>query len=211
MSRTHEERQSHFDTIELNENKLTITEGYDERPVSWFKEFLLPDLLKAKDRLNLGENILDVGCSYGYFSKILTEYFQQVTAIDFAPTRIKLAIEHNTVPNITYHAIDIVREDIPGNYSSAISSAVYQHIDPTNGDRKKAFETTFKTLPSGGYLVLYDESFDVRPHVWDGFYTALSPQWIKENLSDLCSLEEFEEVAKGRHGETEFRYALRKN
>lgn len=211
MPDTHEGMIFRFDVDEIEEIKIDPIKGYDERPIEWFRERILPDLLTTKERLNLGENVIDIGCAMGYFSKIIAEHFGKVTGIDFAPTRIALAKQHNAKENIEYLLVDLVTDEkIPGRYDWAYSSAVFQHIRPDNDDRVNAFRKTFEVIPSGSYLVLYDESFDVRKHIWDGFYMPLSPKWIRDNLSSMCELTEFEPVAGAHHGESEFRYVMRK-
>lgn len=147
-------------------HKVTPTDGYNSRPVSWFKENILPDLLITKERLQLGPSFVDIGCAYGYFTKIMAEHFTHVTGVDYCPNRIAGAKEHNAAPNIDYLLLDLTKEPIPGQYDWAISSAVYQHINPLNGDRRKAFINTFNAIKDGGYLVLYDENFEMRQEKW---------------------------------------------
>jgi cyclopropane fatty-acyl-phospholipid synthase-like methyltransferase len=202
--------KNRFNAEEILQDLIQIKEGYHERPVSWFKENILSDLLKTKERLNLGENILDVGCAYGYFTKVIAENFNKVTGIDFAISRITAAKEHNLSENIEYICLDLTQDEIPGQYDSAISSAVYQHINPNNGDRIKAFEATFAVIPSGSYLICYDELFDTRPNNWDGFYEPLKKEWIQQNLSHVCKLVDAPFICRGLHGEYEYRFELQK-
>lgn len=198
--------KEHFNSVE----KLDCITGYEERPVDWWISNILPDLLEIKEKLNLGPKILDIGCASGYFSFIISQHFTEVTAIDFAESRIELAKKYNSSENLNYQVLDIVNEKIIGTYDSAISSAVFQHMNPFNGDRIKAFENTFESIKKQGYLILYDESYFARRVEWDGFYSPLDKSWIVDKIGHLCDLESYEFVAKGLHGEYEFRWVLRK-
>jgi hypothetical protein len=95
-----------------------------------------------------------------------------------------------------------------GRFDWAISSAVIQHLNPAQ--RRNAFQQIFCSLDSGSYLLLYDETFDKRPNLWDGFYEPISPTWITANLSDLCTLNACDYVCRGLDGEYIYRYELQK-
>jgi len=191
-----------------DETYLDPIVGYPERSVEWFKEKILPDVLATKERLNLGPKLLDVGCAFGYFSKVYAQYFEEVTGIDFSDVRIPKAIELNSAPNLKYLQIDLTKDSLPEIYDTAISSAVFQHISLSN--RRNAFETVAYALNSGSYLVLYDEDYSTRPHNWDDFYEPLKQEWLKKELDGMFELEKVEFVARGNAGEYEYRYELRK-
>lgn len=203
---TMEDIKEHFNSVEI----LDCITGYEERPVNWWMLNILPDLLEIKKQLNLGPKLLDIGCASGYFSLIMAIHFPEVTGIDFAVSRIELAKKYNSSKNLNYQVVDVVNEKISGIYDSAISSAVFQHINPLNSDRVKAFENVFSVIKDQGYLVLYDESYFSRRVEWDGFYSPLDKSWIIDKIGHLCNLESYEFVAKGLHGEYEFRWILRK-
>ena len=211
MPTNHTERIHAFDIEELDRGHITPEAGYPERTVSWFKEKLLPDIIATKERLNLGETILDAGCAYGYFTEVLGDVFGNVVGVDFAPSRIEAANKLHSKSNVKFEVVDLINGKIDGVFDSAISCAVFQHIDPEI-DRKKAFQTVFDALKSNGYLVLYDELLGPtgNEYNWDGFYRPLSLQWIDENLNDLCFTEKVEPIVLSLNGEQEYRFELRK-
>ena len=90
--------------------------------------------------------------------------------------------------------------------NSAVSSAVLQHIAPSN--RARAFMTIHEALAPRAHFILYDESFEDRPEQWDGFYEALSPHWISDTLINSWSLKACDFVALGLNGERIYRYEL---
>jgi 2-polyprenyl-3-methyl-5-hydroxy-6-metoxy-1,4-benzoquinol methylase len=68
--------------------------GYPERNADWMKENLLP---RIKNNItNLKEkNCLDVGCGFGYFTRVLGEEFENTYGIDLSDTRINYAKQYN--------------------------------------------------------------------------------------------------------------------
>jgi 2-polyprenyl-3-methyl-5-hydroxy-6-metoxy-1,4-benzoquinol methylase len=201
--------QTHFNN---NEPEVVPGDGYPERGVAWFKKNILPDFLGAIDGYNLSQDsLLDVGCAYGYFTVEYAKEFAHVTGVDFSDVRIAVAKMVNAEPNIDYQLKNLAQDQIEGKYDVAVSTAVYQHIDPEN-DRKAAFQATANALNDGGYLFLYDEDIITRNEIWNGFYEPLSEAWVRTNLEGIFELVDRTEsaIVRGDHGEHIYRWVLKK-
>ena len=187
----------------FEEERVSPVWGYEERDVQWFEENILPDLHEVHERLKLGPTLMDVGCGFGYFTVRYTEYFEKVYGVDFSEKRIAGAKQHNPHKQVEYRCRDLLKGvKIP--VDTVITSAVIQHINPD--DRIKAMINISSALPTGGYMIMYDENFNDRPHMWDGFYQPISPDWLES--IPLWRLEDYKYVAKGLHGEKIYRYEM---
>jgi FkbM family methyltransferase len=206
-----EARKFHFEHVE----KIDPVRGYPERPVSWFQERILPDLLATKRRLRLGPRGGDFGCAFGYFTKLLAEHFDAIVGVDYSEIRLAGARKYNMAPNVEYHQADLTTAfeklslvNLLGTFDWAITSAVIQHLPPAQ--RRNAFQQISGTLHSGSYLIMYDEKFDDRPNRWDGFYEPISPTWVNENISDILTLNACDFLCSGLGGASIYRYELQK-
>ena len=207
----------YFDRIE----ELDPVRGYEERNTDWFAEHILPDFLAARERLQLGPTLLDAGCGFGYFTRRIAQHFQYVVGVDFSPERVAGAKKYNASPNIEYLVLDLATQrleringrPVPGKghrapfrLDSVVSSAVLQHVPPPR--RMDVFTTISSAIKSGGHLILYDERSEDRPERWDGFYEAISAQWMRSMLADSWLLRNHEPVAVGMNGERIHRFEL---
>lgn len=207
-------RENIIEHFNVNESEIEPLTGYPERNTDWFKWHILPDFLSHPvvfARKVKGCKLLDIGCAQGYFTKLYGQHFKEVVGIDFSPPRIDQAIVFNSAPNIRYEVINLA-EPVYGydeTFPLAVSSAVYQHIDPDR-DRRRAFLNTWLALELNGYLFLYDEDLVTRDEKWNGFYEPLSEAWVEDNISDIFKLESKDLVCRGSHGEYIYRWVLKK-
>lgn len=184
----------------FGEEYLRPDTGYDERSVLWFKLNILPDFISLK----LPSPLLDVGCAYGYFTKHYAQHVEKVFAVDFAERRIELANKYNSLPNISYLTADVTDPfEIP-KVSSAVSSAVIQHIEPSK--RKNAFQNIRSLMDVGSTFVLYDTISSKES--WNGFFGPLTENWLRTNLTGLWDVKEVKFLTHAMQGELIYRIIL---
>ena len=198
----YEDRLQYFE----NENYLSPTDGYPERPVKWFKEVILSDAIK---QYSGKKTLLDVGCAHGYYTVLFTPYFDKVVGFDFAKNRIEFAKNNWKEPNLSFENIDLTDCNYTGKFDSMFTSMVIQHIK--NEDKIKAFYNLYKLADENCIFVMYDFNTDINNNIsWDDFVTPIGPNWIKRNapMWDIESCELFTKEMVGQEGI--YRYVLKR-
>lgn len=165
---------AHFD----REPSLDPVNGYPERDLAWFASHVLPDFLDVVGRIARGGSLLDVGCASGYFTRVYAQSFEVTVGIDISPMRIAKAREMH-YDDAIFDVCDIVKSHPNRQFDVAVSSAVFQHIDPKL--RADAFKNVRESLKSGGYLILYDALHETQADApeWDGFTSLLGIEWLR--------------------------------
>lgn len=81
---------------------MSITEE-NKNQAAWRNWKAYIDILpiKANDR------VLDLGCSNGYVTKLLSQRANQVIGVDYSRDLLKIAEKENKSSNITYHQSDL--------------------------------------------------------------------------------------------------------
>ena len=134
------------------EDYLSPLEGYPERPVSWFKDTILPNAL---DSYKGKKNLLDVGCAFGYFTSLFAPYFNTVTGIDFAKNRIDFAQEaYKSIPNLCFYQSNIEVFNPTSKYDAMFTSMVIQHIPKDS--KINAFKNLYNLSTDNCIFLLYD-------------------------------------------------------
>jgi 2-polyprenyl-3-methyl-5-hydroxy-6-metoxy-1,4-benzoquinol methylase len=103
--------------------------GYPERNVNWMKENLIPRI-KDKFTNSNEKNCLDVGCAFGYFTRVLSEEFKNTYGIDLSDTRINYAKQHET-DNLKFIQSDLTesfQDKFPIKFDFMFTNAVLPHI-----------------------------------------------------------------------------------
>tara|TARA_Y100000310_G_C20584926_1_gene764886 strand:- start:114 stop:743 length:630 start_codon:yes stop_codon:yes gene_type:complete len=156
-------------------------QGYEDRNVEWFKTHILNDALQEfKSR----DNLLDVGCAGGYFTRLFKESFDLVHGVDFCDIRISHARQHET-DHLNFHLADITEAEelkaLGQQFDNIYSSAVIPHIPLP--DKVKAFDNLAAISNPGAILVLYDGYSTLPTNINDEFVGIFNEKWLISNLS----------------------------
>lgn len=177
------DRKNIFET----ENYLDKDTGYPERDINWFKTQILPDFLSLQF-INNNKKLLDVGCAFGYFTKLLSENFNETLGIDFSENRINYAKTHENA-KLKFKLADLTAdnfvETINNSYDILFTSAVIQHIDKNL--IPKVLKNLYNIAAPGAYFVMYDELAPVSQGLWerpDRFVTRFTIDWLTNKLQD---------------------------
>jgi ubiquinone/menaquinone biosynthesis C-methylase UbiE len=103
---------------------------------------MLTSHISAKD------NVLEIGCGTGYFTKEIAKTDANVTAIDISPELLNIAkaeIPDTNVKFVIENAYDLSFED--GCFDSIVGSSVLHHLEI-----EKAISEMFRVLKPGGSL-----------------------------------------------------------
>lgn len=165
-----------------NEDYLNPETGYPERNVEWFKKNIECSFLENfTNTKNL--TLLDVGCAFGYFTKILQKNFYKVYGVDFSENRISYAKTYED-DNIKFILSDLTSDsflsDLTIKFDCAFTNAVFPHI-PLHL-KQKAFSNVAKVCKKGSLFILYDGLTD--NNCLDNFVGLFSIKWIIENCND---------------------------
>src|SRR5215213_9234149 len=76
------------------------------------------------------QNILEIGCGIGTFSRLLSPRARLVTAIDLSPKMIEIAKNlSESYPNIDFQIADVLETNFPDEHFDAIVSiAAFHHL-----------------------------------------------------------------------------------
>lgn len=172
--------------------------GYPERNADWMKENLLP---RIKNNItNLKEkNCLDVGCAFGYFTRVLGEEFNNTYGIDLSDTRINHAKQYES-ENLKFIQSDLTetfQDKFPIKFDYMFTNAVIPHIPAQF--KASVFSNLAQVANSGCIFTLYDgminqsvkdsghsEYIDNFFDTWDpnSLITVafFSKEWLQDNL-----------------------------
>jgi cyclopropane fatty-acyl-phospholipid synthase-like methyltransferase len=76
-----------------------------------------------------GESVLEVGCSLGVFSRMLTHHFDKVTAIDVSKEALSAATRYNsTAKNVRFMHSDLQSLDTDGQYDVIVCAEVLYYV-----------------------------------------------------------------------------------
>jgi SAM-dependent methyltransferase len=172
--------------------------GYPERNVNWMKENLIPRI-KDKFTNSNEKNCLDVGCAFGYFTRVLSEEFKNTYGIDLSDTRINYAKQYET-DNLKFIQSDLTesfQDKFPIKFDYMFTNAVLPHIPAQF--KSSVFSNLSQIANSGCIFTLYDgminQSVKDSSHgeyihnffdTWDPNsiipVTFFSKEWLQDNL-----------------------------
>lgn len=109
--------QSDFDKLALLD-----TEGWDHN--SHYHGYLLKQLPKVC------QNVFEIGCGTGSFSRLLSQHAEHVLAIDLSPVMIELAQQRSVkYSNIDFQVADAMKWDFPKKqFDCIVSIATLHHL-----------------------------------------------------------------------------------
>lgn len=135
--------------------------SWDEESVVGFyqKEVILPNLIRLL-QIKKGENLLDLGCGEGYFSRAFAKIGARVTGVDNSKKLIELA-KKTASKNEEYYAwsADDLRSLKDASFDKATVVLTIQNIDNIH----QVFAECRRVLKTGGrlYLVMNHPAFRI--------------------------------------------------
>jgi ubiquinone/menaquinone biosynthesis C-methylase UbiE len=98
--------------------------------------------------ISSSDNVLEIGCGTGYFTKEIAKTRARVTAIDISPELLQIAKEEIPDTNVSFvieNAYDLSFE--ANSFDSIVGSSVLHHLEI-----EKAISEMFRVLKPGGSL-----------------------------------------------------------
>ena len=112
-----------------------------------YHDFLLENLPANR------QNILEIGCGIGTFSRLLAARSELVTAIDLSPKMIEIAENlSKSYTNIAFQVADVLETNFPDEHFDAVVSVATFHHLPL----EQILPRLKKALKTGGKLLILD-------------------------------------------------------
>lgn len=131
-------------------NTHEYIDPFDEVFDYWMRVEHLGRYLFARDSIESGSTILDIACSNGYGTKILSEVGSSVVGADISYDFIKLACNTNAKDNITYKVIDLDNDSIDEKFDYIVCYETLEHVVDPN----LALGNLYNALNDDGILFL---------------------------------------------------------
>lgn len=113
-----------------------------EKTLSVIKDFFSNNNISTKSL-----NLLDIGCSTGFLTKIYSEEFREIVAIDIDQNAINYANNNNNAHNIKYYIKDSLNSGFERNSFDVITCThIYEHVP----DSKKLMGEIYRLLKPNG-------------------------------------------------------------
>src|ERR1700687_1479047 len=107
------------------------------------------------------DDVLEIGCGKGEFSRRLAESSGRVLALDLSPEMIRIARAHaEHPPNIEYQIADVMSYDLPPDHFDCIASIATLHHLPL----REIILKMKAALKPGGVLLVLDLFEPVKLH-----------------------------------------------
>jgi len=126
---------------------------------------------------------LEIGCGGGVFTKVLSEQFDEVTAIDVIPIHDGIRyhnVKYKELDNQDYNCSGIPENSI----DFVFSYGVFCHF--SNDAIKKYMQSIYRVLKPGGNCVIMISNFDKLKVEFPTF-----ADWSKYKFGDLMSIGHF--------------------
>jgi 2-polyprenyl-3-methyl-5-hydroxy-6-metoxy-1,4-benzoquinol methylase len=187
-----ESLKNYFETEKDFASNLDFDKGYSERDINWMKSNLIPRIKNLASE-NMSKSCLDVGCAYGYFTKVLSESFDQTYGVDLSTNRIEYAkkYETNSIKFVQSDLTESFASKFPVKFDFMFTNAVLPHI-PLRF-KSDVFRNLAEVANTGCIFVMYDgllsndnnqcgfESWDCNQMIK---VVLISENWIRENATD---------------------------
>jgi 2-polyprenyl-3-methyl-5-hydroxy-6-metoxy-1,4-benzoquinol methylase len=187
-----ESLKNYFETEKDFASNLDFNKGYSERDINWMKSNLIPRIKNLASE-NMSKSCLDVGCAYGYFTKVLSESFDQTYGVDLSTNRIEYAkkYETNSIKFVQSDLTESFASKFPVKFDFMFTNAVLPHI-PLRF-KSDVFRNLAEVANTGCIFVMYDgllsnDNNQCGFESWDGNQmikvVLISENWIRENATD---------------------------
>lgn len=112
-------------------------------------------------------NVLEIGCADAFFTRVVRQEVQALTAIDFDPLFVEDAKKHmDSRWSFECQIHDILKGPIKGNFDGAYSLDVIEHISRENETR--FIENIVSSLTPDGVLVIGTPSLQSQTYASEG-------------------------------------------
>jgi 2-polyprenyl-3-methyl-5-hydroxy-6-metoxy-1,4-benzoquinol methylase len=134
------------------------------------------------------ESALEVGCSLGVFSRMLTDHFDKVTAIDVSKEALSAAIRYNsTAKNVRFMHSDLRSLDTDGQYDVIVCAEVLYYV--LEKDVEVVCRQLSRYLSTRGIILLVTGVSGEQPDSlyfdgWADVFAARFGQTFKEIVQD---------------------------
>lgn len=125
--------------------------------------------------LKSGDEVLELGCGTGYFTRELVKLNVHITAIDISPELIEEAKKAINNENVNFQIQNAYQMYFAENkFDSVVGSSVLHHLDI-----EKAISEMFRVLKPGGHIAFTEPNM-LNPQI------ALQKNipWLKRRLGD---------------------------
>ena len=129
-------------------------------------------MLEWVERIPAHRRLLEIGCGLGRTAVHFAKAFDEVDAVDIAPTMVEKARSLDPPANVHFHvgSGSGLSEFADRSYDVVFSALVFQHI-PEGHVIQEYLRDIHRVLTTGGRAVL---QFDTRPESWmNRIYKAL--------------------------------------
>ncbi|MHA1380728.1 MAG: class I SAM-dependent methyltransferase [Candidatus Helarchaeota archaeon] len=150
---------------------LTVEKFYDQQaqiysdlqwnstPISLYDFFFTKKNLLQFLQLRNSDEILEIGCGSGTWTRLFAEKCKDVTAIDISKNMISNAKMNVSLPNISFHNTDFLKLNFKKKFDTIVSVRVIEYCQ-----NKIAFlEKCYQLLKSEGKLVIISK---MKPSLW---------------------------------------------
>jgi 2-polyprenyl-3-methyl-5-hydroxy-6-metoxy-1,4-benzoquinol methylase len=126
--------------------------------------FLLSRYKFASKMLQGRENVLEVGCSDAFATRIVSQHVKRITAIDFDHIFINDALKRKSERwKIDLRVHDIINDGpVSGDFDGAFALDVLEHIDPQKED--KFIQNICNSLMEESVLIIGMPSLESQEH-----------------------------------------------
>jgi len=176
-------------------NKREILDTYDYRKNLFAKERL--EYITDKCSFNIKtENLLDLGCGYGYFLKYLSEHEVRAVGLELTDFFVEVCKEKGLNVKKTF-----LEDELDDSYNIITMFDVLEHLS----DPLSFFKTAHKKLKSGGHILAYTPNIHsfafyfqkgkqnlLLPYEHLSFYDENSLNYLAKNSGfEIVSIEYF--------------------
>lgn len=128
-------------------NRIASLTAHDAEAQAVYSNYLLRHVPSGCD------HVLEIGCGFGEFARILARRARRVTGIDLSPQMIEVAKERSTdYSNLDFTLGDFLKLQLPSEAYDCLVSITTLHHLPAD----EALEKMKRLLRPGGVLVIHD-------------------------------------------------------
>ncbi|KAK4872465.1 hypothetical protein RN001_014494 [Aquatica leii] len=144
----------------------------------------------------------NVGCGPGNFTcekilPLLPNTTKKLIGVDISSNNIEYARKHyQTDPRISFQQLDILTENIPGEFVRAFDLVISLYCLHFVGNHKKAIANMYKMLKDGGKILISVPRTSILTNTYQVVYN--NPKWKKymNNFNDVVVQEQSEDFYK---------------
>jgi ubiquinone/menaquinone biosynthesis C-methylase UbiE len=183
------------------------TERVPESPAShYFIDRKVSEALSiCKNDVSFESAVLEIGCSFGHMTALLSKKFKSLTAVDISPESIKIAekrLAYYGIRNVRFIADDAeTLSGLPDNAFDAVFSFSTIRFCPRP---QEALQAIHKKLKTGGIAVIdfpnkyspwhifMKKAIGLNHHIFDHFYSVADAEKLFRNAGFVnCRIKKY--------------------